>query len=307
MKRSTLLILLIAALIALCACKTEAPQLNTGGDPADKPSQTVTSTDADTGSEDIEASPMLQTEIADGTNENRFECIHHWGDYGYEMNLIWCEKTIYNVALILIESEDALTWTTDGTAVYELEEMLPTAAIKLDMLVPEGFSTHAIVYTVDGNTYRYAIGYNGRDGGISFSEIDVVLKEKQEETAAGFIASIFTVNETENGELYQKKESCEVESESAWHVWAELKRRNTLIPTGAYLNSFKKESGAGYLDIGEGIYAANVGGAYEAEMLKSIANTFIDTYGIEKLYITVDGNTYESGHLVIDEPFTFSE
>ncbi len=43
----------------------------------------------------------------------------------------------------------------------------------------------------------------------------------------------------------------------------------------------------------------NAGSALEAELLKSIVNTLGKFYDVEKVYITIEGNPYESGHFGI--------
>lgn len=53
----------------------------------------------------------------------------------------------------------------------------------------------------------------------------------------------------------------------------------------------------------------NAGSAMEIEILKSIVNTFCNYYGVEKVYISTEGNPYSSGHFSItkDEYFTLDE
>lgn len=297
MKRKALLII-AALLLMLCGCAQNTDPADSI-DPSDNAEITATDTVVET------AAPVLQTEIADGTNEDRFECVHHVGDYGYEQNLIWCERAIENVTIIPIESEDAYTWYTDCTVVCAFDELLPSEAIKLDMMVPEGFPSHAISYYADGVRYAYSIGYNGRDGGISFSEIELVEKSKTAETL--FNAYIYAI-EGVDGEIKLVPEETAVESNSAWHVWAALKERNSdYIPKTAYLNSFTVDGTDGTLDLSAGIYSANLGSMFEAKMLEAIASTYMKTYGIEKLYITVDGDIYASGHFEIDDAFELSE
>ncbi len=302
MKRIALLII-AALLLMLCGCAQNAAPADSI-DPSDNAE--ITPTDTVVESPD----PVLQTEIADGTNENRFECVHHVGDYGYEQNLIWCERKIENVTIIPIESEDAYTWYTDCTVVFAFDELLPSEAIKLDMMVPEGFPSHAISYYADGVRYVYSIGYNGRDGGISFSEIELVEKPKTAESETAetqFNAYIYAI-EGVDGEIKLVPEETAVESNSAWHVWAALKECNSdYIPKTAYLNSFTVDGAEGTLDLSAGIYSANLGSMFEAKMLEAITSTYIKTYGIEKLYITVDGDTYASGHFEIDDAFELSE
>lgn len=45
----------------------------------------------------------------------------------------------------------------------------------------------------------------------------------------------------------------------------------------------------------------NAGSGFESLMLQSIANTLGSYYGVENIYLTVDGNLYESGHISLEE------
>lgn len=45
----------------------------------------------------------------------------------------------------------------------------------------------------------------------------------------------------------------------------------------------------------------NAGSTYEVEILKSIVNTLGRFYDVDKVYITIDGKPYESGHISINE------
>ncbi|MFA9396637.1 MAG: GerMN domain-containing protein [Clostridiaceae bacterium] len=45
----------------------------------------------------------------------------------------------------------------------------------------------------------------------------------------------------------------------------------------------------------------NLGSGYEAERLQAIGNTLGDYYNVDKVDITVDGKSYESGHIIVDE------
>lgn len=45
----------------------------------------------------------------------------------------------------------------------------------------------------------------------------------------------------------------------------------------------------------------NLGSGPETMMLQAIADTLGDYYNVDKVYITVDGKSYESGHVIVDE------
>lgn len=60
------------------------------------------------------------------------------------------------------------------------------------------------------------------------------------------------------------------------------------------------EDGMVYIDLNRAfVDEMNAGAQYESMILQSIANTFGEYYGAEKVYLTIDGENYESGHIVM--------
>jgi spore germination protein GerM len=43
----------------------------------------------------------------------------------------------------------------------------------------------------------------------------------------------------------------------------------------------------------------NAGAAYESLILQSITNTLGNFYGVDEVYIMVEGKPYESGHILL--------
>ena len=65
-----------------------------------------------------------------------------------------------------------------------------------------------------------------------------------------------------------------------------------------YLN----QDGMVYVDLSEEfINEMNAGAGYESLILQSLANTFGDYYGADKVILTIEGETYESGHIALRE------
>ena len=57
-----------------------------------------------------------------------------------------------------------------------------------------------------------------------------------------------------------------------------------------------------YIDLNKDfITNMNAGGLYEQMILQSIANTFGQYYQSEKVYLTIDNNAYESGHISMEK------
>ena len=65
-----------------------------------------------------------------------------------------------------------------------------------------------------------------------------------------------------------------------------------------YLN----QDGRVYLDLTkEFLQEMKAGAGYEGLILQSLANTIGDYYGVSKVMLTIDGKTYESGHIVLEK------
>lgn len=65
-----------------------------------------------------------------------------------------------------------------------------------------------------------------------------------------------------------------------------------------YLNN----DGMVYVDLSQDFLTEmNLGSGFEALVLQSLANTFGDYYGRDKVILTIDGKTYESGHIILDK------
>lgn len=65
-----------------------------------------------------------------------------------------------------------------------------------------------------------------------------------------------------------------------------------------YLNN----DGMVYIDLSQDfITEMNAGAGYEVLILQSLANTFGDYYGAQKVMLTIEGEPYESGHIVLDK------
>jgi len=71
-------------------------------------------------------------------------------------------------------------------------------------------------------------------------------------------------------------------------------------------NSVTLTGGAVYIDFTSGIYSAGLGSSSEISLLNSIYNAYTQNIqGVEKLYISVDGEDYSSGHVEFakDQPY----
>lgn len=65
---------------------------------------------------------------------------------------------------------------------------------------------------------------------------------------------------------------------------------------------FDKEENSVHIDLSKDfITGMNAGSSFEALILQSLTNTLGNYYGVQEVYITIDGGPYESGHIIIEE------
>ncbi len=82
----------------------------------------------------------------------------------------------------------------------------------------------------------------------------------------------------------------------------------TVISTNTKLNNLylNDEENMVYVDFSkEFVSEMNAGSGFEAMILQSITNTLGNYYGVDKVYITLDGKPYESGHILMKEKEPF--
>lgn len=80
-----------------------------------------------------------------------------------------------------------------------------------------------------------------------------------------------------------------------------------LISTNTKINSLYLGKGnIVYIDFSKSfVEDMNLGSGFEAAVLQCITNTLGNYYGVKKVYITIEGKPYESGHIVMKKGETF--
>lgn len=312
------ILLSVAMLFVTVGCNGESQQPET---------PTVSEPTAATVPSAPQKANALQTAEAGASNLPDFKNIHTFGSSEYESYFIWNDCDMTDVLLFTIAYNDDFSDCYPTSVLSHWEIVNAGDALKLNIDIPEVVPNAALSYTAEGKQYTYILSYNGRDGGIwlgehsVFTEADISVPAitTTSATTATAAASTKTTSPAESGEvlfsIYLMDDSAEhllcremtIESRSAWHAWKALKKLNPCIPVKAGLNSFTVKDGTGTLDLTDDIYAAQVGSGPESLMLQAIANTYIENYSLDRLMITVDGETYESGHYLIDEYFTYQE
>lgn len=101
---------------------------------------------------------------------------------------------------------------------------------------------------------------------------------------------IFTTNDIPRNKIVEAYKNLPKEA-------APVLSENTAV-NYLYLN----RDGMVYVDLSqEFVDEMNAGAGYESLILQSLANTFGDYYGADKIMLTVEGETYESGHILLEK------
>lgn len=272
------------------------------------------------------ANPELLTAVASDEVLDRFGIIYSYGSDPYEENVFWCEAEMTDVYIIgiMMVQDGAIT---DGVHHFDAACVKPGEAIHYKAMVPEGYPAEAIVYTANGETYMYAIAYNGRDGGVSLITIDKLIVDAEEydslvnptttTTTKTPTTTTTTTESTEmmiqvywlNDELSVFVKEVTIESDSKWHVWRAIKQANEYIDRNASLLSaemLKGRNGVMELDFSEEFYSFRYS-MIEYVLLECIANTFIEAYDLEAVRFKVEGEYYESDNCPAGIDFTYNE
>lgn len=121
------------------------------------------------------------------------------------------------------------------------------------------------------------------------------------ETSAKGAAAIVVYYPNDNADGTNKEE-IQCEELTAEAVWSLLKEKD-VVAENAAVNSLEQEENILKLDVNEafGNQLRSYGTAGETMLIQSVVNTFLDTYGCEKIKITENGETLYSGHMEYTE------
>ncbi len=282
----------------------EASEPETSSSEASQPAQTVT--------DDPDASPLLHTDITTDELLKKFKNVYPVGSDEYENYVFWCEAVMTDFCIVnIFYDEDG--WVTDGKRIFEKEKIAPSEAVNYIRMVPEGFPCDAVIYTAKGKTYMYAIGYNGRDGGISLMEIENLVVDPDykapsfddpETETDGVLIEAFWVSD--DIEVFAREFT--IESDSKWHVWKALKQLNKHIPTKCSLLSGEMVKGRNKvmaLDFSAELNSID-GTRYGRALLQAIANTYITTYDLSAVRFKVEGKYFENSICGYSEEFGYT-
>ena len=330
-KSITSLILCIIMLLSIVGCTTTAE--SKPEEDLSLPQQPVVSGE-------------LHADIATDELMSKFGLIYSFGSDEYENYIFWCEAEMTDFYIVELYP-NIEKWTTNGIHLFDAEKIAPNEAINFRRTVPEGFPTDAVVYTALGTTYMYAIGYNGRDGGITLVEIDRLFVDgnqaldnvsdsaapettttttkttttktttiKTTTTKATTTTTTATASSEFMAEIFWVSNTGEVfpremtiESNSKWHVWKALKQLNEAIPISCSFLGSETIKGR------NGVVVLNFSDdlllledfEHGHLILQAIANTYIEAYGWNAIRFKVEGEYLDNTICGYSEEFGYTD
>lgn len=176
----------------------------------------------------------------------------------------------------------------------------------------------ALEVTVEGNNYK-TINYYAQDVGLVKTvntgedyEVSSTLSIIESDTPlVQNIILYFPDLEEDVIHAFTTELSFKTNEDTANIIEKSIKdnqKQNPILSENTTINSLNlMDDGMLYADFSkELITEMNAGAYYESMILQSITNTLGNYYQTDKVYITVDGKPYESGHISVKEkePFT---
>lgn len=132
-------------------------------------------------------------------------------------------------------------------------------------------------------------------------------KKSNDSTNEGLVATIYT---TDEDALNLVNKEVNVKSITPEVILDEL-ITNKVVPEKTQVLSFKTyvsdgEMEVGVLDFSEEFYNFNLGSGFESMMLDSVAKTYLENFELDQLKLLVNGNEYQSGHILFEKDDFFS-
>ena len=146
------------------------------------------------------------------------------------------------------------------------------------------------------------------DGKLSNENIEIsneIVEEFLEETSEQLSYFVYVPNNNADGFDIEIASTNRISSDV---VLDELKNYKVL-PADVSINNFKIEDGLITIDFNQAFsdIVCSMGTSGESMIVGSVVNTFLNAFQAETVYITVDGDILESGHVIYDFELGFFE
>lgn len=137
-------------------------------------------------------------------------------------------------------------------------------------------------------------------------EVTATLKERTVNTPQKKIVNFYYPNAVDERIFLYRKEltftTNDIPRHTLINAYKELPTKAApVLTTNTKVNwLYLNEDGRVYVDLSRDfVEEMNAGSGYEALILQSLANTIGDYYGVSQVMLTIDGETYESGHILL--------
>jgi hypothetical protein len=204
------------------------------------------------------------------------------------------------------------TWTlSDGRKRY-------ISNLDVEVITPAG-SFKALEVTTEGNNYKNLDYYALNTGLVKTvytsngMQVTSTLKELKSNTSLTQTVKFYYPSINDDKLYFSQKKlifkTNDITKLTFEKILKETPSKNVgrLIGPNVKIKSLYVNGNIVYIDFSkELITEMNAGSSYEALILQGIANTIGEYYGVNKVYITVEGKPYESGHISMKKGETFT-
>lgn len=222
-------------------------------------------------------------------------------------NITDSKEKKYNEILLKEPLEKGNSWKLDDGR----KRTITNVTAEIDVL---GNKHKAIEVTTEGSDNSKTMDYYVKDIGLVKSmfvaegmEVSSTLKEIQEDYVFTQNIKFFYPN-IEDGKLYHKDSDVDFKTnditrETLAKAYKEVLTDTVVLTENTKINYlYLNKDGMVYIDLNKAFLTEmNAGAGYESMILDSIATTFGNYYGVDKVMLTIDGGNYESGHIVLDK------
>lgn len=132
------------------------------------------------------------------------------------------------------------------------------------------------------------------------------IEDKTEEDKA-YVITIFSPNENVDGLIAEQTEIAELNESLVLDELIQMK----VVLEGTRINKFEKREDNDKVclivdfndKLADLLYSCGTSGEYV--VMASIVNTYLEAYDAESFEFTINGEVFESGHIIYDEPLAF--
>jgi hypothetical protein len=230
------------------------------------------------------------------------------GETYYRENMM--DQTDADQEVVLMEPiEEGTTWqlgdgSTRTITGVDVDVETPAGDYKCVEVVTEGENTTTTdYYAKDVGLVKTATQLEGEDTEISSTLKQITTDAERLETVQFFFPNINDdLIYIKNYQVSFRTNSVTTEVLEAGYKAALVDNVGAVLGANTKINSLKlNEDGKVELDLSsEFVTEMSAGAGYEMMLLQSLANTFCRYYNAEEMILTIDGETYTSGHIDLE-------